>query len=119
MTVDRNAVLSRLRLPAACLLVVGLIDAISAIVVIVSGFFTGAFRLGPPEGIIGILALAASVVIIVGARRMAQATGLGLVRVASILAMLPCLSLCFFVGLPVGIWSLVVISAPNVKSVFR
>ena len=95
MTDDRNAAASRVRLPAACLLAVGLINAISAIVVIVSGFFTGMFRLGPPEGLIGVLALAASVVIILGARCMWRATGLELVRVASVLAMLPCLSLCF------------------------
>jgi hypothetical protein len=119
MSDDQNAALSRIRLPATSLLVVGLIDAVSAIGIIVSGFFTGAFRMGPQEGIIGILALGASIVIIVGARRMRRARGLGLARAASVLAMLPCLSPCFLVGLPVGIWALVLLSLPETKSSFR
>jgi hypothetical protein len=119
MTDDRNAVVLRLRLPAASLLAVGLTDAVSAIFIIVSGFFTGMFRLGPAEGAIGVLALVASGVIILGARRMGQTTGLWLAIIASFLAMIPCLSPCFFIGLPVGIWSLVVLSAPDVKSAFR
>jgi hypothetical protein len=37
---------------------------------------------------------------------------------AAILAMIPCLSSCCIVGLPLGIWALVVLSKPEVKSEF-
>jgi hypothetical protein len=38
--------------------------------------------------------------------------------VASILAMVPCISPCCIVGLPIGIWSLVVLMKPEVKAAF-
>jgi hypothetical protein len=37
---------------------------------------------------------------------------------SSILALAPCVSPCCVVGLPIGIWSLVVLSQPEVKSAF-
>jgi hypothetical protein len=43
----------------------------------------------------------------------------GLAVTASILAMLPCTSPCCIIGLPLGIWALVVLSKPEVKSAFR
>ena len=38
---------------------------------------------------------------------------------ATILAMIPCISPCCLLGLPVGIWSLVVLLDENVKASFR
>jgi hypothetical protein len=38
--------------------------------------------------------------------------------VASVLAFVPCLSPCCCLGIPVGIWSLVVLMTPEVKSAF-
>jgi Flp pilus assembly protein protease CpaA len=38
---------------------------------------------------------------------------------ASILAMIPCISPCCIIGLPVGIWSLVVLLKPEIKSTFH
>ena len=119
MTGDSGDVASKLRLPAVGLLAVGLLDSVLAVVIVASGFFTGAFNLGPPEGVIGVLGLIASAVILLGARLMGQARGLGTARAASILAMVPCLTPCFPAGLPVGIWSLVVLSDPEVRSAFR
>ena len=45
----------------------------------------------------------------------------GLVMTATILFMLPCLtpSCCCILGLPIGIWTLVIIMKPEVKSAFR
>jgi hypothetical protein len=119
MTNDVGEVASKVRLPAIGLFAVGLLDVGIAILIIASGFFTGWFNLGPHEGVIGVLALAASAVILVGAWGMGRARGRPLAQTASVLAMIPCLSPCFLVGLPVGIWSLVVLSAPDVKSTFR
>lgn len=37
---------------------------------------------------------------------------------ASILAMIPCLGPCCLIGIPIGIWALVVLFKPEVKSAF-
>lgn len=39
--------------------------------------------------------------------------------IASVLAMIPCLSPCCIVGLPIGIWSLVVLMKDDVKRAFE
>jgi hypothetical protein len=70
---------------------------------------------GVVTSIIGML-LAGLVVF--GAFKMKNLENYGLAMTASIVAMLPC-SLCCVVGLPIGIWSLVVLSKPEVKSVFH
>jgi predicted Zn finger-like uncharacterized protein len=56
-------------------------------------------------------------VVIFGAIRMRQLRSYGLAMTASILAMLPC-GLCCLLGLPFGIWSLVVINRPDVRDSF-
>jgi len=38
---------------------------------------------------------------------------------ASIIAMIPCVSPCCCLGLPFGIWALVVLARPAVKSAFQ
>jgi hypothetical protein len=38
---------------------------------------------------------------------------------ASIIAIIPCFGPCCCLGIPVGIWALVVINKPEVKSAFR
>ena len=38
---------------------------------------------------------------------------------ASILAVIPCLSPCFILGIPFGIWALVVINQADVKEAFH
>jgi len=41
-----------------------------------------------------------------------------LAMVASILAMVPCIGACCLIGIPIGIWSLVVLMKPEVKAAF-
>jgi len=43
----------------------------------------------------------------------------GLAVGASVVAMLPCVSPCCLIGLPVGIWCLVVLTKPEIKTAFR
>jgi hypothetical protein len=43
----------------------------------------------------------------------------GLAMAASILAMVPCISPCCIIGLPMGIWSLIVLQKPEIKAAFR
>jgi hypothetical protein len=37
----------------------------------------------------------------------------------TILVMIPCLSPCCILGIPIGIWGLIVLMDPNVKAAFR
>ncbi|OWK45051.1 hypothetical protein [Fimbriiglobus ruber] len=60
----------------------------------------------------------ASVVVIVGGVKMKNLTSLAWARWASVLAMIPCVSGCCLLGLPIGIWALTVLAAPEVKAAF-
>jgi hypothetical protein len=54
-----------------------------------------------------------------GAWRMRHLRSYGLAMTASILAMIPCFSdCCCLIGLPVGIWSLIVLLDKDVKAAF-
>jgi tRNA A-37 threonylcarbamoyl transferase component Bud32 len=55
--------------------------------------------------------------VVSGARRMMKLQGLGWVYFATILGMLPW-SVAFLVGLPIGIWALIVLNRPAVKMAF-
>jgi hypothetical protein len=65
-----------------------------------------------------ILGLVLSILIIVGASKMKRLESYGFAMTASIIAMLPCHGCCIL-GLPFGIWSLVVLSKPEVKDAFH
>jgi hypothetical protein len=75
------------------------------------------------SGTIGIvsnaLGILVSGLIFFGGLKMKRLESHGLAVTASILAMLPCTSPCCIIGLPLGIWALVVLSKPEVKSAFR
>ena len=74
---------------------------------------------GPIGVVMSIIAILMSVVILLGALKMKKLESYGLAMTASILAMIPCLSPCCVIGLPIGIWALVVLSKPEVKSAFH
>jgi len=57
--------------------------------------------------------------IIYASLKMKELTQWGLCVAASILAMIPCISPCCIVGLPIGIWCLVVLTKPEVKAAFH
>jgi len=76
------------------------------------------------QGVMGmiqcVIGAALSGLIIYGALQMKNLNSYGLAMTASILAMLPCTPCCIcLAGLPIGIWSLVVLNDPVVKSSFR
>ena len=63
-----------------------------------------------PVGVFGVL-------IILGGVKLMNLSGTGLPITGSILAMIPCTSsCCCLIGLPAGIWALVVLSRPDVKA---
>ena len=123
--------------PATAMLVVGILCAVAAVLSMLAnllGMGAGA-RAGqniPPQmqqwvemtsGGVGIflnlLGLAVSGFIIFASTKMRKLESYGLVMAATIISMVPCLSPCCCVGLPVGIWILVVLCKPEVKSSFH
>jgi hypothetical protein len=77
------------------------------------------FTHGPIAIVSNGIGIAVSVFILLGAIRMQQLTSHGLAMAAAIIAMIPCFSPCCVLGLPFGIWALVVLSKPEVKSQFH
>jgi len=71
--------------------------------------------LGIVQNIIGGIV---GVVVLLGAAKMQQLRSYQFALTASIVAMVPCISPCCLFGLPLGIWALVVLNKPEVKSQF-
>jgi hypothetical protein len=126
--------------PATAMLVTGILGAIAVVVGIVFGLMGS--TMAPPPGemppelrqifdmakqfqsptmvlVDGVIKLAVAGLVIFGASRMRALKGFPLVVTAAILAIVPCTSPCCCVGIPVGIWVLVVLFKPEVKSAFH
>jgi hypothetical protein len=67
----------------------------------------------------GLMGVVTSSVILVGATRMRKLQGHTFGVVAAVVALLPCVSPCCIVGLPIGIWALTTLNKPEVKDAFR
>ena len=67
----------------------------------------------------GILGLALAILIIVGAAKMKNLQSYALAMTSAIVALVPCISPCCCLGLPFGIWALVVLSDAQVQAAFR
>jgi amino acid transporter len=69
-------------------------------------------------GVIGpIIVLLANGFVLFGALKMKNLESHGLGMAASIIALIPCCP-CGCIGIPIGIWSLIVLNKPEVKSAF-
>jgi len=111
--------------------ILGFVVQAAALVMNIFGVSFGAMqRKGSPDawinmfsgtaGIVGgIMGIAVSFLILYGAMKMKKLESHGWAIAASILALAPCISPCCFVGLPVGIWALVVLAKPEVKAAFQ
>lgn len=84
---------------------------------------------GTPEGmtnlmsgtigiVFGIIAILVGGVVFFGAMKMRALQSWPLAIAAAVLAIIPCLSPCCCIGIPVGIWALVVLFDANVKASF-
>lgn len=67
----------------------------------------------------GIICILMGGLVLFGALKMKKLESYRLAMAASIIAMIPCISPCCFIGLPIGIWAVVVLSKPEVKSAFH
>jgi hypothetical protein len=75
------------------------------------------------EGSVGaagsIVEIVVAAFIIYAALKMKELRQWELSLAASIVAMIPCISPCCILGLPIGIWALVVLLRPEIKDAFR
>jgi len=76
-------------------------------------FFQGSFAIG--SSLVGLL-IAGFIIFV--SLKMKELEEWSLSVAASILAMIPCISPCCIIGLPIGIWSLVVLMDQDVKKAF-
>ncbi len=132
-----NNELDRLKIPAIGLIIAGVLNGITGLLILIGGLFRllkpgyeqpmpvdGAEKIGFIFGtfiIYGIAAISliAMPVIIYGAIQMMKGKRAGLAKAASILAIIPVTACCFAVGIPFGIWSLVILSKPEIKAIFN
>jgi hypothetical protein len=73
-------------------------------------------RFGVTSSVIGLLVAGFLIYASLEMRKLSQ---WGLAVGAGVVAMLPCISPCCLIGLPVGIWSLVVLTKPEIKAAFH
>ncbi len=75
------------------------------------------------EGSVGaasfVVEIAVAAFIIYAALKMKDLKQWELSLAASIVAMIPCVSPCCIIGLPIGIWALVVLLRPDIKEAFH
>jgi hypothetical protein len=71
-----------------------------------------------PTALIGyIVNILCAAIVLIGGIKMLQLSGPALPTISAILAMIPCtVSCCCILGLPVGIWALVVLYRPDVRT---
>jgi len=67
----------------------------------------------------GIVGLIMAVVILLGALKMKKLESYNFAMTAAVIAMVPCISPCCLIGLPIGIWALVMLNKPEVKGAFH
>ncbi len=137
---SREAILSQTKPAGICLIVFGALMALLAVVnVITQAISGGQTQQLPPEapewmkqamkwqtdmpaavqyGLAAISVLIFALVIL-GGVKMLQLRARGLVMTAAVLVMIPCFtSCCCFLGLPLGIWVIVLINRPEVRNQF-
>ena len=73
--------------------------------------------IGPGYTIAGLVGIPLSLLVVFGSIQMLRLRMRGLAVTASVVAMLP-YSCCCVLGLPIGIWSLMVLARPEVKAAF-
>jgi len=135
---NRPEMLARAKAPAIAMMVVAGITFVMEIFSILANLlgisFMGAADMSQFEGmegmewlaplmsgsftvIMGAFTLIGAAVIFYGAMKMKNLQGYGLAMTAAILCLIPCFSICC-IGIPFGIWALVVLLNADVKAAF-
>jgi len=83
------------------------------------GMQNGAAGSSAVNVVINLFQLAVNGLVVFGALQMKNRKNWGLAVAASVIAMIPCFnSCCCLLGLPAGIWSLVMLMKPEIKAEF-
>jgi hypothetical protein len=130
-----NSLQQELKGPAIGLIVTGGLNALLAILLLLSGLVRlisgpskqiadDAERLGYVSGtlfgyLVAALSLFVAPVIIAGGVAMLRGKSLMLARSAAILAMIPVTSCCCIGGIPIGIWALQSLRKPGIAAYFQ
>lgn len=130
-----NDPLESVRTPAIALLVYGILNGLTGLLALLGGVFrlvSGVEELPVAEAerigfIIGtaltygvaLLSLVVAPLVIYGSIQMLYGKKYGISKAAAIVSMIPFASCCFFIGIPVGIWSFVVLRKPHVRDIFE
>jgi hypothetical protein len=125
---------SRVSNPAVGLLITGIIGGIFELTSFISGLF-GASWLAMmaddvPESVANmfrasfwtagsLVGMLIAAFLVLAWSKMKNLESWGLCVAASILAMVPCISPCCLIGLPVGVWCLVILNSSDVKAAFH
>lgn len=125
--------LKRLKIPAVGLIAVGVLNGVWAILNLITYIW---FGIAPQVArfpaeykdsayiliLIGIGFLVINLItapfIIYGAVQMIKGRKYGLSKIAAILALIPLLSFGFLIGIPFGIWALILLGKPEIKDAF-
>jgi hypothetical protein len=131
-----NHISDKVKVPAIGLIVVGAINFALGLLLVLSGLLrlTGiipgdeiptaeAERIGYLVGTFGgyaiaLLSLIVAPLIIYGAIQMLKGKSYKLAKTSAILAIIPFISCCFIIGIPFGIWALMVLNDPEVRAFF-
>ena len=70
-------------------------------------------------GVVAVAFIILQVVVIIGSLKMISLSSYRMAMTASVLSVIPCVSGCCIIGIPFGIWALVVLKDPVVKAAFR
>ncbi len=126
----------KLKKPAIGLIIVGILNGVIGILSLISVVLrlagvlqmqipmSKAERAGYNFGLamnfgIAILSILIAPLIIFGAVKMLKGANFKWSKTSAILAMIPLVSCCFVVGIPIGIWSLIVLHRSDVKAFFN
>jgi hypothetical protein len=128
--------LQKLRAPAIGLIIAGSLSGVTGLLALLGGLFRlsgiggkealpadQAEKVGFMIGTVGtyvvaLLSVVLAPIVIYGAVQMMQGKKHGLAKISAILSIIPVTSCCFLIGIPMGIWSLIVLAKPEVKAVF-
>ncbi len=129
----RQIAAERIGAPAIALIVTGVFDLLGAVVDLIARLMLLSGAIAPPAAfpnlfdpdairlglVMDVVSLVIGVVIIYGAVKMRRLESFGVAITTSIVCMLPCVTCCFCLGIPFGIWALVVLNQEAVRAAFR
>lgn len=117
--------------PSTALLVSGILNVIFAVLALIgnlSGMGMGAMA-GGQQGLQTVASGAGGIIwdvvfigvgalVIFGSQKMKKLENYGLAMTSAILTVIPCTTCCLW-GIPIGIWAIITLNKPEVKSAFR